>query len=62
MNRAKEIALNKFQELDWKVMEEEDAALVNKGCYAENPEGLEYYKQAEIDKWVICIYAFPEDN
>ena len=49
-----EIGLGKGNVLEW-----EDAYEIKKENYSNNSAGLEFYKQALIDKWVLRFHTYP---
>jgi hypothetical protein len=43
----------------WLIRELEEAKAVDRSTYIENPEGLEDYEQALIDKEVVVFVVYP---
>lgn len=52
-------ARQELDEMDWQVLELEEAFTVTREDYSEDPNGLEYYEQALIDKQVFLIHTYP---
>ena len=62
VNEAQKIAFTKIEELDWQVISLEESKEVTKAFYRNNPEGLEKYEQASIDKEVYTIHTYISED
>ena len=58
------ISKHKITELDWNIIELEECYIITEKDYlnSSNNSGLQYYRQALIDKWVIVMHTYPIED
>ena len=59
MIKADKIAIDEIGLAKWNVLERDDAYEIKEEYYSDNSTGLEFYKQALIDKWVLRFHTYP---
>lgn len=62
ISEAQKIAFAKIKELDWQVISIEESKEVSREFYRYNPEGLEKFEQASIDKEVYTIHTYISED
>jgi hypothetical protein len=62
IEEAEHVARTMISEDCWIVGEPDEAHAVDRDYYANNPDGLQYFEQALIDKEVLVFHTFPIDE
>jgi len=60
LTKAHKIARDEIIRLaKWEIVEMDEAYEIKEEYYTEDSSGLEFYKQALIDKWVLVFHTYP---
>jgi len=59
LEQADTIARQKINAINWSILERDDAYEISEKTYSAESEGLEFYQQALIDKYVFRIHTYP---
>ena len=58
---AKILAEQKILEHDWEILKMEDGYIIDRADYNYKKEGLQYFEEALIDKWVLVFHTYPNE-
>lgn len=62
LTKASKIARNEIIGLaKWEIMGMDEAYEIKEEYYTEDSSGLEFYKQALVDKWVLRFHTYPSE-
>lgn len=62
-DQADQIARTKISEASWTIIDREECYEIKRSDYFNKPQGLNYFEQALIDKWVLVFHTYPiEEN
>jgi hypothetical protein len=59
LSQAEAAARKCIEQAGWQINSLDDTRIVDRTDYNDNPAGLEYFEQAEIDKEVFVLYQYP---
>lgn len=59
IKKASKMEKDKIEFEKWEVLEIDEAYEINGQDYKTNANGLEFYEQAMIDKWVLVFHTYP---
>jgi hypothetical protein len=59
--QAEAVARGWIGDQDWRIIHAEQATLMTKEQQAQNPDGMRYFEQAEIDREVFVFHTCPID-